>query len=185
MKAAITVCIISLVLLAGCGAPTSTVQYAIGDTGPAGGYVFYDKGSYSDGWRYMEVAPASTEWGNTLWSSSTGSIGTSTAIGTGKGNTTAICAWLLSASENSMAAQYCEGLTFGGKNDWFLPSKEELDAVYDNLYAADKGDLADDMYWSSSEYSASQVHIRSFPDGLSWQPSKDQTHIRTRAVRMF
>jgi hypothetical protein len=25
--------------------------------GPAGGYVFYDKGSYSDGWRYLECAP--------------------------------------------------------------------------------------------------------------------------------
>lgn len=26
--------------------------------GPAGGYVFYDKGYYSDGWRYLEAAPA-------------------------------------------------------------------------------------------------------------------------------
>jgi hypothetical protein len=25
--------------------------------GPAGGFVFYDKGSYSDGWRYVECAP--------------------------------------------------------------------------------------------------------------------------------
>ncbi|MDR0638267.1 MAG: DUF1566 domain-containing protein [Spirochaetaceae bacterium] len=25
--------------------------------GPAGGFVFYDKGSYSDGWRYLECAP--------------------------------------------------------------------------------------------------------------------------------
>jgi hypothetical protein len=26
-------------------------------TGPAGGLVFYDKGDYSDGWRYLEAAP--------------------------------------------------------------------------------------------------------------------------------
>jgi len=31
--------------------------YAVGDTGPAGGIVFYDKGSESDGWRYLEAAP--------------------------------------------------------------------------------------------------------------------------------
>lgn len=31
--------------------------YKIGDRGPAGGYVFYDKGKYENGWRYMEVTP--------------------------------------------------------------------------------------------------------------------------------
>ena len=29
----------------------------VGDIGPAGGYVFYDKGRYLDGWRYIEAAP--------------------------------------------------------------------------------------------------------------------------------
>jgi len=32
-----------------------TVTYNLRDEGPAGGWVFYDKGSYSDGWRYMEA----------------------------------------------------------------------------------------------------------------------------------
>ena len=36
--------------------------YALRDIGPAGGYISYDKGSYSDGWRYLEAAPVSTEW---------------------------------------------------------------------------------------------------------------------------
>lgn len=35
-----------------------TTAYAIGDTGPAGGIVFYDKGEVTDGWRYLEAAPA-------------------------------------------------------------------------------------------------------------------------------
>ena len=34
------------------------VDYKIGDEGPAGGVIFYDKGEYSDGWRYLEAAPA-------------------------------------------------------------------------------------------------------------------------------
>ncbi|MCK9288468.1 MAG: hypothetical protein M0P29_12990, partial [Sphaerochaetaceae bacterium] len=38
-----------------------TTTYHLGDTGPAGGYVFYDKDSYSDGWRYMELAPEDAE----------------------------------------------------------------------------------------------------------------------------
>ena len=32
--------------------------YKVGDRGPAGGWIFYDKGHYSDGWRYFEAAPA-------------------------------------------------------------------------------------------------------------------------------
>jgi len=32
--------------------------YKIKDRGPAGGIIFYNKGYYSDGWRYMEVVPA-------------------------------------------------------------------------------------------------------------------------------
>ena len=31
--------------------------YRIGDRGPAGGYIFYDKGNYDKGWRYLEAAP--------------------------------------------------------------------------------------------------------------------------------
>jgi formylglycine-generating enzyme required for sulfatase activity/TolB-like protein len=36
--------------------------YKAGETGPAGGLVFYDKGSASGGWRFLEAAPVSTEF---------------------------------------------------------------------------------------------------------------------------
>ncbi|GHU33390.1 hypothetical protein FACS1894172_11810 [Spirochaetia bacterium] len=45
----------------GSTARRSSKVYVIGDTGPAGGLIFYDKGDYSDGWRYLEVAPVTTE----------------------------------------------------------------------------------------------------------------------------
>jgi hypothetical protein len=40
---------------------TLDVEYKVGDIGPARGIIFYDKTSYSDGWRYLEAAPASRE----------------------------------------------------------------------------------------------------------------------------
>ena len=57
---------------------------AIGATGPAGGIVFYDKNSYSDGWRYLEAAPVSTEWMNKEWGSNETLIG-GTGYGIGAG----------------------------------------------------------------------------------------------------
>jgi TolB-like protein len=41
--------------------------YRVGDTGPAGGIIFYDKGSFSDGWQYLEAAPVSAEFRSSDW----------------------------------------------------------------------------------------------------------------------
>jgi len=46
--------------------PSSHAQgnrsYKVGDTGPAGGIIFYDKGDNSDGWQYLEAAPPEFEF---------------------------------------------------------------------------------------------------------------------------
>jgi len=110
--------------------------YSLCDIGPAGGYIFYDKGYYSDGWRYLEAAPASTEWINKQWGSYGTLIGgTETGVGTGQSNTATIVTWLNSHSETGKAeaAQLCDALTKGGYDDWFLPSKDELNLMYENL----------------------------------------------------
>jgi len=60
--------------------------YKIGDAGPGGGIVFYDKGNDSGGWRYLEVAPNTI--GQIPWASTNINIAdTGTEIGTGKNNT--------------------------------------------------------------------------------------------------
>ena len=42
------------------------------DTGPGGGIIFFDKESYSDGWRYLEAAPKSTEAFEIDWYNASG-----------------------------------------------------------------------------------------------------------------
>ncbi len=83
-------------------------EYYIRGRGPAGGWVFYDKGSYSSGWRYMEAAPSDYSTG-AAWSLNKTSVGiTSTSIGTGQANTTTICS---SQGSGTYAAQVCNDLT--------------------------------------------------------------------------
>jgi len=98
----------------------------VGDLGPAGGLIFYDKGEFSNGWRYLEAAPAGTEF-KAEWGGYDKYItGIKDGVGFGKQNTQRIVEGLKSSGESERAAQVCASLSFGGYTDWFLPSKEEL-----------------------------------------------------------
>jgi hypothetical protein len=184
--------------------------YVLGDIGPAGGYIFYDKGVYSKaalttekagndnvkillppitptyiGWRYLEAAPASTEWNGIQWGSYETLIGgIETGIGPGQSNTATIVIWLNSHSETGRAAQLCNDLTVEGYMDWFLPSKDELNLMYENLKLQGVGGFAGTWYWSSSEYNASRAWSQSFFYGGQSNSFKNDT-VRVRAVRAF
>ena len=165
--------------------------YSLCDIGPAGGYIFYDKGYYSSGWRYLEAAPVSTEWTDKEWGSwsSCGCYGTfigatETGIGTGQSNTTKIVIWLNSHSETDRAAQLCDALFYGGYSDWFLPSRDELILMYTNLKVYGVGGFVDADYWSSSEYDADTALELSFKYGALFDIPKIVTY-RVRAARDF
>jgi hypothetical protein len=164
------------------GTPKEKV-YKIGDKGPAGGIIFYDKGSKTDGWRYLEAAPVSTEWTSKQWGchNSTSVGKTSTSVGSGKKNTEAIVAH---CKEKYRAAWYCDDLNFGGASDWFLPSKDELNLIYTNLKKNDLGGFTPNDYWSSSEGSFNTAWSQYFFNGKQTTGLKDPT-FRVRAVRMF
>jgi len=171
--------------------------YPIGGTGPAGGLIFYDKGSYSNGWRYLEAAPVSTEWTLKRWGCYGATIGaTATGIGSGQSNTNIIVAWLdnntdidewgnVVPNKTERAAYLCHNLVYGGYGDWFLPSKIELNQMYFNLcFLHGVGSFASKKYWSSSETGFSGAWSLNFLDNVFDNNMKTNTY-RVRAARAF
>jgi hypothetical protein len=72
-----------------------------------------------------------------------------------------------------------------GYDDWFLPSKDELNLMYQNLKQKGLGEFSSSWYWSSSEdgnYGAWNQH---FSDGSQGYITKDNTSLSVRAVRAF
>jgi hypothetical protein len=138
--------------------------YAIGDIGPAGGIVFYDKGDDVGGWRYLEAAKSDIggtgNWSN-ITNTAVGAAAQGTAIGTGATNTTAIINQTVEAVTCTGGAAYlCYHLNQGGYSDWFLPSFDELTQMWNNR--AIIGGFKEDWYWSSSERDSEYVGGREF-----------------------
>ncbi|MDR1932776.1 MAG: DUF1566 domain-containing protein, partial [Spirochaetales bacterium] len=158
--------------------------YKIGDFGPAGGIVFYDKGVFSAGWRYLEAAPTETEF-TAEWGAYQKDVsGTGQAVGSGKRNTQIIAERLRQLGESGRAAQLCDALDFDGFTDWFLPSKDELDLMYRNLKTKGLGGFTNSLYWSSSERNSNYAWYQSFSDGNLYNYYKNYTYC-VRAVRAF
>tara|TARA_B110000879_G_C11007362_1_gene445564 strand:+ start:67 stop:894 length:828 start_codon:yes stop_codon:yes gene_type:complete len=116
---------------------------------------------------------------------------TSTAIGTGSSNTDAI---IVAQGSGSYAAQLCadysvevDGITY---DDWFLPSKDELNLLY--LQHTLIGGFTDDVtteiygdyYWSSSESSKYYAWDQDFFDGSDETSDKNYPNL-VRAVRAY
>jgi len=151
-------------------APVQTVPavpaYKIGDTGPAGGIIFYDKRNNSGGWRYLEVAPVEAEF-QARWSIKHTMVASlQTTIGSGKRNTQLINEKFSQTSgEWDTAAQKCVELNFGGFNDWFLPSKDELDQMYGQLKRRNLGNFKNARYLTSSSVSNDYLSDQNFGNG--------------------
>ena len=189
MVIAITVIASWMMILTDCpvsGSPNA--EYNLRDTGPAGGLIFYENPDYAtDGWRYLEAAPAATDT-TAAWSNvTTIEIGTTgAAVGTGQSNTTAI---ISQPGHTGSAAQVCDdlsivndGTTYG---DWFLPSKDELALMYSDLKSYDVGGFPDAHYWSSSETNNIAAEFQNFLGGTQASNPKGTVTLHVRAVRAF
>ncbi|HKL60268.1 MAG TPA: DUF1566 domain-containing protein, partial [Sphaerochaeta sp.] len=153
----------------------------------------YDKGSYSDGWRYMEAAPASIEWGDKVWGGYGTNVGnTATGIGSGKGNTEKIVSAFGDAEpyekKTDYAAKLCSDLKLTKDGvvyaDWYLPSKDELNQMYRNLLKKGIGGFSANYYWSSSEDYAYAAWNQDFHNGSQYYSNRSSGS-RVRPVRAF
>ena len=171
--------------------PTPT--YRIGDTGPAGGLIFFDKGNNSGGWRYLEAAPVAYET-TAQWRHNSGALGedmpriignTPREIGMGYTNTQNIMRHFNQHGGGfGLAIQVCNELVVNGFSDWFLPSLDELNFMYGNLNRRGLGGFRNEWYYSSTIVNNGFPARVNFANG---EPSEGDsgTSRRVRAVRRF
>ena len=105
---------------------------------------------------------------------------TSTAIGTGRANTGII----VEACGTDSAAGRAAAYRGGGKSDWFLPSKEELNQLWSSKAVV--SGLGDGTFWSSSQNAGFTVSAwcQTFANGTQGDNYKDDGG-QVRPVRAF
>jgi hypothetical protein len=165
----------------------------LGNTGPGGGKVFYvQTPTAAAPWRYMEAAPNTWSGGSAdptiAWCSNTANfvpnlltgvtagVQTSKAIGAGYTNTQKMLRGCTFGAANAAAAY-----NGGGKSDWHLPSKDELNQLYSQT--ANVGGFEPEYYWSSSEEIAGSSWGSSFGGGEGYGLKSDTKYVRP--VRAF
>lgn len=121
--------------------------------------------------------------------------GTSTKVGFGRSNTEKVLAFHDALpnfylnptqchpdNDGSVAARLTIDFANGGFKDWFMPSLEEMDFLYQNR---DKiGGFSNVEYWSSCETNAANACVMSFITGEKLSMPKSQIR-RVRVIRFF
>ena len=96
------------------------------------------------------------------------------------------------------AITYCNNLVSEGKNDWFLPSKDELNLMWTNLADSDGnnqnigpndsnnlGGFGAETYWSSTENGNLNAWTQNFSNGSQVSHNKNTISGFIRAARAF
>lgn len=175
--------------------PGDTVQpysevYSIGDRGPAGGIVFYDKGVFSEGWRYLEAAPAgwsgASDDPRAPWGCRGIDIrGTGRETGYGQMNSQIIVRDCQEAGHAAAIVSVYERVHGGTRfNDWFVPSRSELNLMYRNLHQNNLGGFSSSLYWTSSQVNSGFAWNQNFTNGSQTTDFKSDER-RIRPVRSF
>lgn len=174
---------------------SSTTTYSVGDFAQ-GGIVFWVDETGQHG---LVAAKEDQSTTGVRWYA--GTYGNTQAKGdgpyAGEANTSIIIAAQVAIGDDgsTYAARFCNELqvTEGGKTygDWYLPSKEELNLMYQNKTTIDAtaganagSGFASAFYWSSTEPNLTNAWSQAFGSGGQVNDDKDDTG-RVRAVRAF
>ena len=171
-----------------------SITYSVGDFAQ-GGIVFWVDETGQHGLVCAKVDQST----GVRWYAGTYGVTRATGDGpfSGELNTSIIISSQVSIGDDGSdyAAQICNDLqvTEGGKTygDWYLPSKEELNLMYQNkatintTATANGGSgFASAYYWSSTEDGSNYAWGQDFDDGYQDYDGKNGTY-RVRAVRAF
>lgn len=164
-------------------------MYRRGETGPAGGYVFYVSRTpfpcgedLAQRCHHLEVAPFADEVARS-WSPQTGrrEIAAGTVIGSGRRNT------MLILSDGPVdpavsAAAYADAYEHEGYDDWYLPS---LDECHELTIARELiGGFTFGVYWTSTERDSETAWYQHFMNSFQFPEPKTALH-RVRPIRAF
>lgn len=111
---------------------------------------------------------------------------TGTALGTGETNTNTIVA---AGCASGSAAEIVSNLSLNGYDDWFLPSVDEWNEVFQNISAVGNaitnngGDTLTNANWSSTEDNGTNAFWFNVSSSLSIP--KNSTFLNVRAVRSW
>ncbi len=160
------------------------IIYEIGDTGPAGGKVFYitpgSGGIHGLEAALIDQAPAPWNCDGT----DVAGVDNITSADTPDSHSGAANTPLIAAACGGAAAVAADYVWPRGQTDGFLPNKEELDLLHDQKVAGVVGSFASDYYWSSSENGSYGAWYQDFDFGFQLDVSKLGS-LGVRAVRAF
>jgi hypothetical protein len=143
-----------------------------------GGIVFYIDATGKHG---LIASPADLSLSTPWWN---GSFVTTNAASTTNGSSNTSSIINAQGNSGSYAAKLCRDYNGGGKNDWYLPAKDQLNILYSQKALV--GGFSDEIYWSSSEFEAGSAWVQYFLDGTQFlDNTSDGATVGTRAVRAF
>ncbi len=163
----------------------SAKQHYIGEV-YGGGIVFWVDETGEHGL----IAAQSNQTSSAKWyaGSNITTVAYGNGTGAGKTNTAIIISAQGLGDGTVYAARICNELqiTQNGKTygDWYLPSKEELSLMYNNLYLHGLGNFDNVKYWTSTESSINSAWYQDFDDGTQWTDYKSASDA-VRAIRSF